>query len=431
MSDAQRDFRPFYPDVLGAITGGTRITMEKIQFALGIFPQQVYINQPFEAVLVLQSMIDVEMNIKIGIQLPSSDKRGNLVVLETPTPQINIKLSGGEVGILRAPIVGRPPTQPGKDFPLRVALRYRAPENVNFVRPPTGGAPPSVLTISPFKLQVLRDVAFEGHTWNNSSELITTYFELAPKRIPQPPALPKARYEALWTRDQMADEIRLAKERIEDARQLAQSSLYSGTYESFKAVVEDRFAARGMPLHPGEVMAIAKMMAYVIDEAPVLEQIEPENTRWFMSLCQVLAHDPDLMEDMDRNDIIAQYVFDDVMYEAVFMGFRILETKVNENLGSKRERIEYANRILGWWAGRGEPDLSYIYLPLVLGGLAVHRLVRHASRENPWEMLDALEEAMRGRMRLADTDSVVVFNMLEDLLEQAARGLRAQRIDRP
>lgn len=431
MAEGHRQFRPFYPDVLGAVTGGTRIALDKLQFALGIFPQQVYINQPFEALLILQSMVDAEMQVKVGIRLPTTDKRGGVAVIETPTPQITLKLGPGEVGILRAPIVGRPPTQPGKDFPLRLAVRYRVPENSHPVRPPAGGAPPSVLTISPFKLQVLRDVDFSGQVWNESSESISTTFELAPNRLPQAAPVPKMRYEALWTRDYMADETRLAMARIEDARQLAQSSLYSGTYEAFKVRVEERFAARGMPLHPGEVMGIAKIMAYVIDEAPLLEQIEPEETRWFMALCQVLAHDPDLIENMDRNDIIAQYVFDEVLYDAIFMGFHVLQTKVNENLGSKQERIEYANRLLSWWNGRSEPDLSYIYLPLVLAGVGVHRLVRHASRENPWELIDNLEEAMHGRIRLADTERVVVFDMLESLLDQTARGLRAQRIDRP
>lgn len=430
MAELQREFKPFYPDVLGAVTGGKRITLEKLQFALGVFPRQVFVNQPFEALIVLQSMVNTEMQVKVAVRLPDSDKRGNPAVIDTPNAQISIKLSPGEVGILRVPIIARPPTNPGKDFPLRLAVRYRTEETSSFVRPPGGGAPPSVLSISPFKLQVLRDIEFSGHTWNESAEIVTAYFDIAPKRISGLPQMPRTRYEELWSHEQMSKEIVLAKARLEDARLLAQSSRYSGSYPALLDAVEERFAERGMPLHPGEIMAVAKMMAYTLDEAPSLEQIDVEQTRWFLALCQVLAHNPELIDTQDRNELIAHYVFNELLYEAILMGFRVIEHKISENLGSQQERIAYANRILNWWAGRGDADLSYIYLPLVLGGLTINRLVRHMSGENPWEIVDNLREAMAGRVRLADGDNIIIFDMLEEQLDEHARHLRAQRIER-
>jgi len=47
-----------YPDVLGAVTGGPRIYLEKLQVAVGVSPQQAFIDQPFEVVIVLQNMVD-------------------------------------------------------------------------------------------------------------------------------------------------------------------------------------------------------------------------------------------------------------------------------------------------------------------------------------------------------------------------------------
>jgi hypothetical protein len=144
----------------------------------------------------------------------------------------------------------------------------------------------------------------------------------------------------------------------------------------------------------------------------------------------VLAAEPELYEATDRNEIIATRIFDEVLYEAIVLGFRVLQTKVRENLGNQQERLEYTNRVLNWWGGTGEPDLSYVYLPLAMAGLSVHRLVRHGTRENPWEIVDNLEEAMNGRIRLADSANVVIFEMLAELLDQAKRALIAQRIQR-
>ena len=75
-------------------------------------------------------------------------------------------------------MVPRPPTSPGKKLPLRVAIRYRTPQPGRRVRPIAGGPPPGLLSISSFKLQVLRDVHFGAETWHNSPDILTTYFDV-------------------------------------------------------------------------------------------------------------------------------------------------------------------------------------------------------------------------------------------------------------
>jgi hypothetical protein len=427
---AAEQFRPLYPDVLGAITGGPRVYFESLQAAVGIFPQQAFINQPFEVVIILQNMVDQPMQIKIGIQLPSADKKGNPVIVDIAKGTIALGLTPGEVGVLRVPVVAHPPTQPGKAFPVRVAIRYRTPTQGLPVRPPGGGAPPSVLAASPFKLQALREIQFSSHTWNESAEIITTYFDIAPKRIPHSMQDLKARYETLWAQEQMLKEVEKAREHVELARQYATPGAYSSSYPAFVKVVDERFAAREMPLHPGEAKAIAKMLAYTVDEAPNYEQkISTEQTRWFQTLCQVLASDPMLLE-VDRNELLATHVFDAVYYDAILIAFDVIQPRIKDDLGDRNERINYATQALMWLGGYGQPDLNYAYLPLILGGLAVNRLVRYSSMETPWDLIDQLHEAMKGRLRLVAGEQVIVFRLLRQFLEESERNLRYQRIER-
>lgn len=431
MGDGSHKLEPLYPDVLGAITGGTRITLDKMQCALGIFPRRTYINQPAEVVLILQSMVDQNMQVKVGIQLPTQDKKGNPVVIDTAKKTISFGMRPGEVGVLRLPIVPLPPTQPGAGFLVRLAVRYRTPtENSRYVRPPGGGAPPSVLSISQFKLQALREVEFAAHTWNQSAEIMTTYFDVVPKRIPLAHQELKVSYESLWTHEEMAGERELVQAKVRDAVYVSAGLTKATVYKPVLSAVDDRFARRGLPLHPGEAKAIAKMMTYALDEGMDLEPgFKAQDSRWFQTLCQVLAHNPDL-DRMNKGELAVKYLFDAALFDAIILGFAVIQPKVKENLGDSEERSNYATRLLTWFAGQGEADLSYAYLPLVLGGVVVNQFVT-LREDNPWIMLDELREAYRGRARLVTGEAVAIFKMMGDLLDYAEDALRRARVPRP
>ncbi len=429
MQESIHRLEPLYPDVLGSITGGTRISMDKLQCALGIFPTQTYINQPVEVILILQNMVDQPMQIKVGLQLPSQDKKGHPVVIDTAKKTLALSMRPGEVGVLRVPIIPLPPTQPGTGFPVRVAVRYRTPNEGRAVRPPAGGAPPSVLSISSFKLQALREVAFSAHTWNESAEIITTYFDIAPKRTAPIGQDLQPRYESLWTMQEMVEERELVQAKLEDARRIASSLTRNTVYQPMMAAVEEHFAQRGMPLHPGEIRAIAKMMTYTLDEGLELEPgFSMEDSRWFLTLCQVLAHNPDL-ENMDRGELVTRYLFEAALYDSILLGFATIDPKVKEDLGDMAERVNYANRVLAWFAGEGDPDPSYIYLPLAMGGVVVNMLVA-TKEENPWLVVDQLTEANRGRARLASGEVATIFKVMDSLLNQAEDALRRARVNR-
>ncbi|MDX1990912.1 MAG: hypothetical protein SF029_00890 [bacterium] len=424
-------FEPIYPDVLGAITGGPRINMDALECAIGVFPKQAFLNQPCEVVLALQNMVDQPTQVKVALRMPTTDRRGNVVVMDTPKGQVSLTLQPGEAGILRLPVVALPPTKPGKDFPVRVALRYRTAQNANTIRPPGGGVQPSMLSVSPFKLQVLREVEYAAHKWNESTDILTVYFDVAPQKLDGAYDTLKPRYEALWTPEVMEQEVRQAVAFVPAVLEYATSAGFGSAYPSLLEAVTQRFAAREMPLYPGEAMAIAKMMAYTVDIAPMREpDVTVEDTRWFRGLCQLVGGDETLL-DHDRNEIISHRLFEAVLYEAIMLAFPILQQRVKQHLGDREERVSYTHRVLTWFGGHGEGDLSYIYLPLVLCGLVVSRHVGHQNMENAWDIADALEDAYHGRIRLAAGATSEVFDMLYDLVEDYKRTLRYQRVERP
>jgi hypothetical protein len=422
-------FEPMYPDVLGAITNGARVTIDALQCAIGVSPHQVYINQPCDLIVILQNMVDENMQVKVAIQTPAEDKNGDPVVIETPKKMMSLGLRPGEVGVLRMPLVAYPPTSPGKNFPVRVAVRYRTAKPGKFVRSLAGGAPPSTLSMSSFKMQDLRRVKYAAQTWHESTDIITTYFDVAPKRIPTIPQNLEPRYETLWTNDSMLVERQLVRGKVETARRVAAGITRSSVYEPLIEAVDERFGKRGLPLHPGEARAIAKIMTYTLDQGMELEPgFREEESLWFRTLCQVLAHN-DEVEDWTRGELVVKYLFDAALFDAIQLGFSVIQPKVREDLGDEQERINYANRVLTWLVGKGEVDLSYLYLPLVMAGIIVNQIVS-GRYDNPWELLDQVMEALNGRRRLFTGESYIIFEMTQNLLEEAAVGLKAARIPR-
>jgi hypothetical protein len=422
-------FEPLYPDVLGAIAGSLRVSFDDVlQVAAGVFPRTAYLNQPFEVVVILQSMIDQNIDIKVALNLPTRSPDRTPITLSTPKKMVSLTISPGEVGVIRLPIVALPPTQPADDVPIQIAVRYRA-RSGKPIRPPTRGAPPSALAVSPFKLQVLRDIEWVDHPRSLSPESIPVTFNIAAKRLPAVQQALKPSYEVLWTQEQMQGERRNISEKLDEARLIAAGFTRVEVYDSLARMTDDVYAMRGLPLHPGEVKAIAKMLTYTLDDRSQIDaNYHIEDQRWFQVLCQVLAHDEKIAR-WEPRDIVTRYLFEPTVYEAILLAFGLVRSRVKVNLGDRAERINYANKVMRWFAGQIEPDLIYVYLPLALGGVVVNHQVTGPD-DDPWRILDELREAYRGRVRLVEGDAMEIFDMLDKLLERGEEDLRRARIQR-
>jgi len=423
--DKRLHFEPLYPDVLGAIAGNLRVTLDPVQAAVGIFPRRAYINQPIEVVAIIQNMVDQGAEVKITLDIPAKDPNGKPIAFSVPKKSVTLHMTPGETGAVRMPLVPIMPSQPAEDIEIKVTLKAKAVKNGKLIRPPTRGAPPSVLAVSPFKLQVLRDIQFVDHALDK--ETVTVTFSIEPKRLPSFAQTLKPTYEPLWTRQQLNEERQHLLAKIDDARLIAQTFIPKDVYIAIFHAVDELYAAHGLPLHPGEARAIAKLLVYTFeDQSDTDPNYRIEDQRWFQTLCQTLAVD-ETVARREPGQIAVDYLLDALLYDAILYGFAIIRPRVRVNLGDRTERVHYANRFLKWLAGQAEADLVYIYLPLVLGGLSVNHLV-HAPKDDPWAMLDELREAMRGRVRLVSRDTEEIFDMLEKLLERSEDDLRRARI---
>jgi hypothetical protein len=410
-----------YPDVLGAITGGGRVSTEYLQYAVGIFPVHVYVNQPLELFIVVQSMVNVKLQCKVDIRLPSSDRSGQKITLETPKLSVVTTLQPAEAGLLRIPVVARPPTKTGTRFPILVKITPNVARGAKVVRPADGGPPPSVVELSPFRLQALREVTFETRVIN---DMVKVYLDLNAQTLPAEKAPLQVHYETLWAEQHIEEEKRAAQSKTQEAQRIVLAGEHGSAYPLLYQATGEKFNARGFPLHHGEARAIAKMMAYTLEEAPSLEAGYRLNEQhWFKRLCQVMASDELIVKNMMLDEITVKYLYEALAYDSILLAFGMVRPRTKEDLGSHDEQVQYATRVFKWLVGQGEGDLTYVYLPLVLGGVITDRMVTLKEPDSPWELLDQLREAARLRQRTLKGEATVVFKILEKLLLESENQL--------
>jgi hypothetical protein len=310
--------------------------------------------------------------------------------------------------------VVRPPTQAMKRLPLRVQLTLRTARKAQAIRTPDGGPPPAVISLSQFKLQALREVQYNSS--EVSEDMIVTYIDIAPKTLPVMPVKLETRYERLWDHRVFDKEQELAQAQVKAARDLAVGAQHGSAYPELLDAVRTRFDQINFPLLPGEDRAIAKMLAYTVDEAPSYEGGHHlSNTMWFPRLCQTLAHSTRVAQ-MHRSDILTDFLLEAITYDAAMSAFDIVTARWKERLGTPQEQTDHAVRLMRALVGIGEMDLMCIYIPLILGGLAVDRLVNIPQPDDPWELVCDLRQAVS--QRFGDDGDPIIIKLIERMLRE-------------
>jgi hypothetical protein len=204
-----------YPDILGTITGGRRYEMETLQCALGVYPGGSALGQPFELLVVLQSLIDQPQTVTLTVRLPRKDSAGRRLSFFVPKKQIAQPIGPGEVGVLHIPVIAQPPTLPARGYPVMVSVAARPSGSPRFLRLPGAGRPPSALSMSPFRLEVLQEVKYSS---DGDKGTLRARFDVIPGQVRIGLANPTPKYEALWT----GQDFRLEQYKIEGSVGLAE-----------------------------------------------------------------------------------------------------------------------------------------------------------------------------------------------------------------
>ncbi|MEP7287530.1 MAG: hypothetical protein ABI947_17365 [Chloroflexota bacterium] len=413
-----------YPDVLGTITGGSRLNVDMVQCAFTVYPNATALGQPFEALVLLQNMCDKPIQVQINLQIPRKDSLGNRMSLIAAKDEIVVNMQPGETGLLHVPIVPHLPTQPTQNNTMSVRIQPRVPKAYKLVRHADGGRPATALNMSLLRLNILREVSFMAVS--QVAGVLTAPFNIIPGQV-QTMAPAANRYETLWSVKELPNEQARYAASVKDAERFAATLSRSTVMEPLLAITEQRFAQAGLPLHPGETLFAVKTLTYIMEDGLDLETgFGLVNGRWFNRLVSVVS-DQYMTQDEDR---LCSFLYTAVVYDAVRVGLNIVERYARQKFGTQDEHAAYAEAVVGVLEGRNQVDLGHVYLPLVLTGIVLNLTIK-SSKENLWDSLASLKEAWTGRVRLADSTIEPISQILTAFIKDAELTLTRSRVPRP
>jgi hypothetical protein len=287
------------------------------------------------------------------------------------------------------------------------------------------GPRPNLLSVSPFRLSVLREIAFKAEKFEEH-ELGITFNVLHGHLAPRPDE-PMPRYEALWTVRDLEQERARAKEAAGEALRFTKTLTRHNLFTPLLNRTKDVFGGAGMPVHPGEAIFIAKILTYAMEDGLDLEPgFSLAEGSWFQRLCTLMAGDPDVINNLDH---LIDLLYTAVVQDAVLLGFHMVTHATRTDFGDEQEQLGYMSKLTGALEGRMPASLEYLYVPLILAGVTLTARVTFI-RENPWASMDELKEARDGRVRLAGPGLREAFDILDRLIEKAERNLWELRIPR-
>jgi hypothetical protein len=412
-----------YPDILGMLARDRLALGGELHAAIGVFPNATALGQPVDVMLLLQSRIDQPLPLMISLEAPLRDDQGNLVNFFTSRPRVSLTLPPGECGLFHLPVTPELPTPPGTGYRVRVQIETNPPAGARQIRPSSGGPQPSLLAISPFRLAVLREIPFGGPA--AGEDTLVAAFDVLAGRFPPQPDDPAPHYEPLWTTGDLQQEQARARavsvEALSFARRLDRGAVEWGLRERTRLA----FGGAGMPLHPGETLYVAKILAYVMADGLDLEPgFSLAGSHWFGRLCWLLANNPSVLDDTGE---LLRLVYTAAVQDAVMLGFHMVAHGAQADFGDQGEQAAYTDKVVAALEGRAPLALEHVYVPLVMAGMMVAPHVT-VPGENPWHSLAQLEEARDGRIDLAGAAFGEVFDILNYLIDKTKTALHTLRI---
>lgn len=439
---------PNYPDILGYVTDGKRITIANVvEVALAVHPPVARAGRPFRVIAMMQNSTDVNVQVTAALHLPKKDSQKAENRFFARNDQLNFVLHPAETGYLVLPVSSQPDTAPG-DYRMEVSFdvnplgkpqRVRGnPEeeegvNLNYYF--------SLTEKSLAALSSLKGLSFEGEKRGRFSNRLGTSVRIGPGKGIKP-LRSSPEWISLWSlatdtdvRPLLERHHNILREKV--LPQLSVMRLYQPLYNA----VRDRINLAGYPIRDVEVHYITKLMVSVLEMsrqnasqetypgenmyrvADLINRGWPTNGKpiplpmWCNKLLYTIGFDDRVLDD--PIEALTRPLFDDLMRDALLHGFSLLHVATQVDLGDDDDIRAYTDRIIGaLW----EPDITLdfvdVHMPLVLGGLLADDTVKMATEDRAtyyYELLDMYET----RQAEYDEDTSLFFDLALYLVDAA------------
>ncbi len=406
------------PNVLGYITGGAFMECDVLQCALAVNPQQTPAGQNFEALLLVQSAFEGNVDAHVRLLFPAKDVKGEKGRFFTKSDRILLGLEPAEVGVVKLPISCSPLTAQAIDYRLGVELKVRKMGRGQRVRDRDGGVifdPEDMLndkTVA--RIEELRTLKYSAGR-DRQGRLIAAFDVIAPTG-PSLGLKLSPSWESLWTMRDHVDEHVVVEKAGARAAQLLPSLNRSRVFMPLMKSVQARFEKAGYPLYPGESLYIAKLLTLVLENG-VSPNPDVPRPRWYVRLCRLLFADERAAGNIER--LVTELLFNDLVVDAITLGFSMVSTVTRQQLLGDAEAEAYGHNLAARLSSdKPAMDFPRAYVPLVMGGLVANTRVV-LDREQVLDSVHLLDDALKKRRPEMNEYNKDVFDMTEALINRA------------
>lgn len=419
-----------YPDVLGTLTRGVHKSFDYIECALSTRPDVVSSGDRFEAVLLIQSLVNEEVDVRVELEFPKTDKNNRKGVFSSSSTRLLVGLQPAEVGYVTLPLSVSPNAAPADNYEISVKIavkRYRGSTGLigraQEIRSQSDRIPfkPSVISSHAMQdnYESLRSLSFSADDHLKKQMLFDTFAVIKPEK----PVLaslkaPQAGWVSLWNiADHLDDNNLLLRAHDELATmmpQLRRESIFKPLLKSTQAAFEQ---AR-YPLHVAEAIHITKLLTLVVEiGAKQFEEgkVPDPVPSWLAEAARVLVQESRFAHQGVY--MVSKQIYGEVLRYAILHGFSMVGTVMNEEFGTREELYEYADDIVEAVQSGGDLNFAQTYLPLVAAGVIANNRVTMPG-EQVRDTLHLMHRTLQERMSEKSPNNTMVFDVTNALIDR-------------
>ena len=428
-----------YPDVLGYLTGSERLNITVVQAAMAVRPRAVRAGRPFEVIMILQNAADCPVDVTVTLTVPEKDAKGNKGRFLVGTERLVVGLEAVEVGMVKLPVSTMPDTAVSESYPLTMDIDVKPLEKPNRIRANEGGGafdPANVPAERRESLEALKQLTYsvkkKGGLFR-SGNTVELNFALLPGKVGKITKM-DAGWESLWKLEDAQDDSMFLERygeliRLHTLPALRRAALYPVLLEKNVKT----FEKAGYPLTDIEASVITRLMTLILEYANSKEslhtgieagiydvrsslnpkermiQVDPPTLPyWLSSFLRAVAKD----ERLARVPVkaIPHFAYDDLLRDAITLGFQAIEISTGEDLGTPEEMNDYADGVISALKRKGKMDFTHAYMPLILGGVLVFDRIL-VGDEMLKEVLADIRPMLSERRTERDSDNEAIFDM--------------------
>jgi hypothetical protein len=399
-----------YPDIMGDyIDARQRFDAGGLHYICSLEPVSIPPGGLAELLFLVQSAMDVPLEASLEVSLPTRTGRlGRPVEFKVAQPELGVNFAAGEVGLLRIPLTCAPDT-PSGSYDIKVTFEVstsgpgarirplRSPGRLgkSLIRDPVGlGIAPIIgvgYVAEPQTRQVLR-LQVVGEPMQSQGDLSPAF-------------------ESLWTPEELPLQHKAQREvsdrRIHILHKLPADALYAALWQESQPLFENV----GVSLRLGESLFLARILTYTATTFLNKED-------WYDALLvpmwmQAMHND---LPTVDPLWVIAQVGYEHLLRLSVAMSFGLIDRAMGREVWTTEEQQGVMDLLSNTVCRRqGTLSPEFLYLPLILGGLAIVGEMIMPDEELS-QSLQLLAQAHQARAHIFDGEVALVNDLFEQLM---------------